>query len=144
MPGQPGSSFIPLFLKEGRHTGQAWAPEQETGGKRPNQCGRSFVQTLPSMIKAQNQRQKREKAQPPRQTRLRGDNSAAGGHGPPTARAPPSSVSPRTSDEHPKAAKLPPNVESISGLSATDPTRLSRRKCPPVALGAAGKRWPHF
>lgn len=65
------------------------------------------MQTLSSMIRAQNQRQKQEKAQPPCQTSLGGDNSAAGGWGPPTARAPRSSVPPRASDEHTRAAKLP-------------------------------------
>ena len=144
MPGQPGSSFIPLFLKEGRHTGQAWAPEQETGAERPNQHGRSFVQTRPSMIKAQNQKQKQEKAQPPHQTRLGGDNSAGGGHGPPTARAfhPPRCHTGPTKNT-PGQQSSPPNLESISGLCVADPGCLSTRWCPPGTLGAAGKRRPH-
>lgn len=121
MPGQPGSSFIPLFLKEGRHTGHTWAPEQETGAKRPNQCGRSFVQTLPSMIKAQNQKQKQEKAQPSRQTRQWGQQCWWGPWPTHSKGLPPSSVSHRTNDEHPRAAKLPTkpgvNLRPVCGRS---------------------------
>lgn len=112
---------------------------RKIGGKRPNQCGWSSVQTLSSMTQARNQKQKQEEAWGLVRPACLGTTALALPRSAHTQQGLSNFLSSMTNAAHPIAAKFPPNLEPVcSRPVCSRPHKPNGRTHPPVTQSCPG------